>query len=204
MTPEQRRRERERAVQFFNELSDAERWQLGDELLLGDLDVGAWFDGRRPSSVFLNEVDRLRMLWECADVEGGLAGGVRPGVETPSSLDVQSMFRVVVDPAVPGDRVFVGAISPDVHPLGEETDPPFWDLETATGEDLDQIGAGFGVHRLPEEGDRDLEPDIIYRQRVQMARERRRIELSRDTQMSEDQKLIAEVQAWMRRRWGDW
>lgn len=58
--------ERERARMFWATLSTAERWQIGDELVLGDLDVWAWFDGKSPSRAFLEELDHLRILWECA------------------------------------------------------------------------------------------------------------------------------------------
>lgn len=58
--------ERERARKFWAGLAVAERWQLGDELVLGCVDWWAWFDGRRPSRAFLDEVDRLRVEWEIA------------------------------------------------------------------------------------------------------------------------------------------
>ena len=56
-------KEREKARKFWDRLSNAGRWELGDELVLGNVDYDRWFDGK-PSSVFLNEVDRQRMYWE--------------------------------------------------------------------------------------------------------------------------------------------
>ncbi len=56
--------ERERAREFWAALSTTERWTIGDELVLGTLDDWTWFDGRRPSRVFLDELDFLRVLWE--------------------------------------------------------------------------------------------------------------------------------------------
>lgn len=58
-----KRGEREKAREFWNGLSPAERWELGDQLVLGALDL-EWFGGRKPSSQFLNEVDYQRVLWE--------------------------------------------------------------------------------------------------------------------------------------------
>lgn len=57
-------REKEKAKEFWDALSHSERWELGDQLVLGDLDVLHWFDGRKPSGVFMNEVDYQRLLWE--------------------------------------------------------------------------------------------------------------------------------------------
>jgi hypothetical protein len=57
--------ERQRAREFWASLSTSEKWSIGDELVLGMLDDWAWFvDGRRPSRVFLDELDYLRVLWE--------------------------------------------------------------------------------------------------------------------------------------------
>ena len=57
-------RERERARDFWRSLSAAQRWDIGDALVLGDLDLFRWFDGRRQSREFMNEIDAQRMLWE--------------------------------------------------------------------------------------------------------------------------------------------
>lgn len=64
MNVRDRMREREKAKKFWDGLSYSERWELGDQLVLGDLDVLHWFDGRKPSGVFMNEVDYQRLLWE--------------------------------------------------------------------------------------------------------------------------------------------
>lgn len=67
MTPTERRREQSKAQKFWKKLSGAERYELGDQLVLGDVDYEYWF-GERPSSVFLNELDKERLYWES---EGG-------------------------------------------------------------------------------------------------------------------------------------
>lgn len=64
LTCDDRRREREKARAWWNNLSAAERWELGDQLVLGTFDFMDFGLSRRPSSVFLNEVDYQRMLWE--------------------------------------------------------------------------------------------------------------------------------------------
>ena len=56
--------EREKAQKFFKTLSPQERWELGDQLVLGDLDILYWFDGKRQTRAFMNELDYQRMLWE--------------------------------------------------------------------------------------------------------------------------------------------
>ncbi len=58
-----RRKEREKAEKFWKSLSDAEKWEIGDQLVLGSFDWRDWLN-RPPSRVFLNEVDYLRMNWE--------------------------------------------------------------------------------------------------------------------------------------------
>ena len=61
MTP--RMRARMRARTFWESLALADRWQLGDELVLGYFDWHDWFDAK-PEPGVLAEVDRLRMFWE--------------------------------------------------------------------------------------------------------------------------------------------
>lgn len=58
-----RGKEREAARSFWRTLSPSERGEIGDQLVLGDVDYLYWF-GKKPSSAFLNELDRERMLWE--------------------------------------------------------------------------------------------------------------------------------------------
>jgi len=54
---------RERASKFWDKLSNEERWQIGDDLVLGCLDPLDWFDNM-PDPGFLRELDRLRIQWE--------------------------------------------------------------------------------------------------------------------------------------------
>lgn len=56
--------EQERARKFWASLSFLQRHEIGDELVLGGLDRIRWFDGRRPSSTFLDTLDYERILWE--------------------------------------------------------------------------------------------------------------------------------------------
>jgi hypothetical protein len=60
----QRQRERERAKKWWDDLSPPERFQLGDDFVLGCFDWGDWGFYKSPTSVFLQEVDYLRILWE--------------------------------------------------------------------------------------------------------------------------------------------
>lgn len=55
--------ERKRGAEFFAGLDNAARGELGDQLVLGDVDYLWWF-GRRPSAAFLNGLDEARMGWE--------------------------------------------------------------------------------------------------------------------------------------------
>jgi succinate dehydrogenase flavin-adding protein (antitoxin of CptAB toxin-antitoxin module) len=57
-------KQREHGCAFWESLTESERGELGDELVLGDLDLFRWFDGKRPSGAFLAEVDYRRILWE--------------------------------------------------------------------------------------------------------------------------------------------
>lgn len=51
------------AVQIWDRLDDYQRWELGDAFVLGTFDWRDWFEKPVPGAV-LNELDRLRMLWE--------------------------------------------------------------------------------------------------------------------------------------------
>lgn len=77
--PAVRKRENERAKarKFWNGLSNADRWVLGDQLVLGDFDWSEWMS-RQPSAEFLREVDKLRMDWESRleNPEGDTFSGV--------------------------------------------------------------------------------------------------------------------------------
>ena len=58
------RTERQKAVDWFNTLTPAERWELGDQLVLGAFEPGDWGFRARPSAAFMNALDQERMLWE--------------------------------------------------------------------------------------------------------------------------------------------
>jgi hypothetical protein len=64
MSMKQARAEQARARRFWSSLSREDRNELGDQLVLGTFDYTDWFEGKRPSSAFLNELDRERMHWE--------------------------------------------------------------------------------------------------------------------------------------------
>lgn len=64
MNIHQRQRERDKAKRWWDQLSTAERNDLGDDLVLGSFNWKDWGLRRSPSSVFLNEVDELRIHWE--------------------------------------------------------------------------------------------------------------------------------------------
>lgn len=55
--------ERQKAKDWFAKLSPSEVWELGDQLVLGNVDWEWWFN-KKPSRAFLNELDYQRMLWE--------------------------------------------------------------------------------------------------------------------------------------------
>lgn len=63
MNVRQAMRERARARSWFQGLRRDLKDALGDEFVLGTFDWRNWFD-RRPTNVFLREVERERMLWE--------------------------------------------------------------------------------------------------------------------------------------------
>jgi len=54
---------REKAQEFWDSLSPSQRWDIGDELVLGTFDWRDWLPSK-PEPGFLNHVDYLRMLWE--------------------------------------------------------------------------------------------------------------------------------------------
>lgn len=51
------------AKQFWSQLTDRERWELGDQLVLGDFDWRDWLSEPPPRG-FLDALDKERMLWE--------------------------------------------------------------------------------------------------------------------------------------------
>jgi hypothetical protein len=61
---ERRRREERNAKEFWDHLSTAERWTLGDHLVWGCFDYDAWGFDSEPSSTFMNALDRIRINWE--------------------------------------------------------------------------------------------------------------------------------------------
>lgn len=50
-----------KARKFWDSLSEADRFQLGDDLVLGDFDWRDWFEAKPPRG-FMREVDDLRIL----------------------------------------------------------------------------------------------------------------------------------------------
>jgi hypothetical protein len=63
LTVRQAARERAKAREYWKQLSSSEKWALGDEMVLGNVDYELWFRGR-PTGAFMNELDRERMFWE--------------------------------------------------------------------------------------------------------------------------------------------
>jgi hypothetical protein len=53
------------ARRIWNELSDADRWELGDQFISGSFDWREWLTAK-PSSRVLHALDYLRILWEQA------------------------------------------------------------------------------------------------------------------------------------------
>lgn len=61
----ERAAERARGAAWFETLSSADRFELGDQLVLGTFDPLDWFsDGARRSSAFMAGVDAARTNWE--------------------------------------------------------------------------------------------------------------------------------------------
>ena len=54
---ERRQREREKAKSWWSQLTPDERFDLGDQLVLGCFNWQDWGFSKPPSSTFLNEVD---------------------------------------------------------------------------------------------------------------------------------------------------
>lgn len=67
--------ERDRARRWWNELDRAQRFELGDALVLGTFDWREWGFSSPPTAAFLNELDYQRTLWE-SDVQGNPKEGV--------------------------------------------------------------------------------------------------------------------------------
>jgi hypothetical protein len=54
---------RRSAERFWDSLTPVEKWQLGDDLVLGAFDWRDWLSSPPPIG-FLSIVDHLRLLWE--------------------------------------------------------------------------------------------------------------------------------------------
>lgn len=63
MTRKARDAERRRAEGFWESLSVADRFEVGDQLVFGSFNPLDW-DFRPVTGVFLARLDALRMLWE--------------------------------------------------------------------------------------------------------------------------------------------
>ncbi len=63
MNPRKRERERAKARTFWRRLSNAERSQIGDDLVLGTFEWSEWL-GAKPTGTFLRAVDEERIGWE--------------------------------------------------------------------------------------------------------------------------------------------
>ena len=63
LTPKQRASEIAKAKRFFKSLHSSERWELNDQLVLGDFDWLDYFDSK-PSGVFMNTLVDELSYWE--------------------------------------------------------------------------------------------------------------------------------------------
>lgn len=63
LTVREAMRERAKAGEFWRGLDTSSRLELGDQLVLGELDWRDWF-ASKPTSAFLEELDNERILWE--------------------------------------------------------------------------------------------------------------------------------------------
>ena len=57
------KREREKANRWFQDLDNWQKWELGDQLVLGEFDWREWFEAK-PSATFMNAIDSARINWE--------------------------------------------------------------------------------------------------------------------------------------------
>lgn len=62
-------RGKESARQFWESLTDENRWAVGDALVLGDFDWREWELSGPPSPQFMTELDHIRLDWEEANDE---------------------------------------------------------------------------------------------------------------------------------------
>ena len=62
-----RSREQARARKWFRDLPNGEKFDLGDQLVMGSVDWDDWGFNKKPSAVFVNEVDKERLFWESED-----------------------------------------------------------------------------------------------------------------------------------------
>ena len=73
-TVEKREALRRKAKKFWESLSRGDRFELGDRLVLGDLDWRDWLH-EKPEPGFWNAVEELRVNWEIMDTGAGATGG---------------------------------------------------------------------------------------------------------------------------------
>jgi len=66
-TREVRNADYEKGAQWYKKLSRTDKWELGDQLVLGSFDWHDWGFASKPSSAFMNGAERERMLWEQID-----------------------------------------------------------------------------------------------------------------------------------------
>ena len=57
------KRERAKGRRWFESLTHHEKWQLGDDFVLGTFEWREWFD-TKPSSAFLRGAEDARLYWE--------------------------------------------------------------------------------------------------------------------------------------------
>lgn len=56
-------RERAAGANWFRTLPRQAKWDLGDQLVLGEFDWSNWLDSK-PSTAFLRGVEEARIVWE--------------------------------------------------------------------------------------------------------------------------------------------
>ena len=68
LTPRQKIDERRKAKRFWDSLYRWERFELGDQFVLGSFDWRDWME-TKPTNYMLNVVDELRIDWNIAGLE---------------------------------------------------------------------------------------------------------------------------------------
>lgn len=58
-----RAKDRKAGRQFFRKLASHDKWELGDQFVLGSFDWREWFSAR-PSAAFIDGVEDERLYWE--------------------------------------------------------------------------------------------------------------------------------------------